>query len=299
MPETADIIVNCPLCRGQIIYPPDREGEEVACPHCHELIYLLSKELPPPPARPSKPAAHPIEPEETVAPRKTGSGRAPSTLHAATKQRLADGRRKAVIKSKANRFSATPPNRKKICTPQSNVIKIRHILPPTELQKEGTATSPEIIYRHPDEFALTKKSGMLGAKTSQWQARWMVVHVQNREAKPWVILLISGESAKETVIRRLTMNVGDQKFDFPTDAEGDRQQGKSAAAEARKTLQERFSFEHDDFRFLCAQLVASDDLKMEFNGADFEIGQPLCAGFREYTIKFFEAIRRESPLYFR
>jgi hypothetical protein len=298
MSESADIIIHCPLCRGQIIYPPDREGEEVACPHCEESIYLLSKELPPPPAKPDVPVASPVadlEAEETA---KAESEKAPS-LHAATQQRLADGRRKAVIKSKANGFSATPPNRKKICTPASNVIKIPHILAPVDLEKEGTAMSPEIIYRHPAEFALTKKAGMLGGKSSQWQARWTVIHVQNRESKPWVILLLAGESSEPTITRRLLMKVAEQSFDFPTDAEGDRQNGKAPEAEAQKTQNERFSYEHDDFRFLCAQLVASEELEMEFDGADFQISKSICAGFREYTIKFFEAIRRESPLYFR
>lgn len=298
MSDSSDIIINCPLCRGQIIYPPDREGEEVACPHCNDLIYLLSKEPPPPPPKPAIPVAKAIEKQEEAEapPNKEKAGH---SLHAATQQKLADGKRRATIKSNPKRFSATPPNRKKICTPESNVIKIPHTYDPVDIAKEGTPTSPEIVYRHPDEFPLVKKGGMLGKKSGRVDLRWTAVHVQERDAKPWVILLLTGESLEDTVIRQLKLKVGEKTFDFHTDAEGDRDRGNASEAEAQKKLSERFSFEHDDFRFLCANLVEEDELAMELAGMDEEINAKTSEAFLEYTVEFFEGMRRESPLYFR
>lgn len=291
MAEEEMITIACPLCRGGIYYSMEREGEETTCPHCEEPVFLLSKELPPPPPRKEQPVAEALAAEGTE-----DAADGEPKLHAATMQRL--GERKAVIKAKSGNPARTPPNRKKICTPESSVLKIDHILPPVDLKKEGNHNSVQIIYRHPDSITLNNKGGLM-KKTSKWTLHWTAVHPQERGAKPWAALELAAKSDRELVTRGCHLQVGGQKFDLATDSECSRKSDQRSEPMAEKTINERFSFEHDDFRFLCGQLVFNETYELKFDGADFELPEARRAEFREYTIEFFEALRRELPLYFR
>lgn len=285
MAEEELITIACPFCRGGIYYTADREGEETTCPHCEEAVFLLSKDLPPPPE---------VVPVSEVLEKKQDDGE--PGLHAATLQRL--GERKATIKAKSGNPAATPPNRKKISTPESNVLKIDHIFDPVDLDKEGDHNSLQIVYRHPEEFSLNSKGGLMG-KASKWSLHWTVVHPQKRGSKPWAALELTAKTNEKLVTRGCKLRVGEQVFDFATDSECTRESDGTGELVADKNISERFSFEHDDFRFLCGQLVLNESYEMKFDGADFEISPARLAEFREYTIEFFEALRRELPLYFR
>ena len=64
-------------------------------------------------------------------------------LHAATEARLSEAKKsKATIKGPKRNPAATPPNRKKISPPESKVLKIDHIFPPVDLDKDGTPCIP-------------------------------------------------------------------------------------------------------------------------------------------------------------
>ncbi|MGB0579112.1 MAG: hypothetical protein ACPGVU_05355 [Limisphaerales bacterium] len=286
MAEEEMITIACPFCRGGIYYPAEREGEETTCPHCSEPVFLLSKDLPPPP-----------EPDQMAAVTETAENEEGPKLHAATMQRL--GERKATIKAEQANPAATPPNRKKICTPESSVAKINHIFDPVDLDKEGNHNSVQVVYRHPDEFTLSKKGGLMSKKTSNWTLHWTVVLPQKRGSKPWAALELTAKADQEIVTRGCEMRVGEQVFDFETDSECARKSGKGTDLLSDKNVNERFSFEHDCFRFLCGELVLNESYEMKFDGADFEIPEARRADFREYTIEFFEALRRELPLFFR
>lgn len=287
MSDTTEIRIKCVLCQRPILYPREREGEEVACPHCGEQIYLLSKILP---------VAAPIKrPEAKPKPK----SKKPQ-LHAATQARLSEAKKaKATIKGPKRNPAATPPNRKKISPPQSKVLKIEHIFPPVDLDKEGTTQSHSIILRHPEEFTFKKAGGLLGGKDSAWSARWIGVHIQERNSKPWVSLHLEARESAPFVTRSLRLKPGIEDFELATDAEWSRRKGEAEEPEPTTTAKEKFSLEHDDFRYLCAQLVLAEDLKIEIDAAQFEVSESLAAEFREYTLEFFEALRREYPIFFR
>lgn len=314
MSEPAEITIHCPLCGGAIIYPPDREGEEVACPHCEDMIYLLSRELPDTPVKVNtevKPKTVLIEPDSPSPDADTLTEEAEAkrqvSLHAATQQKVhSTTKRKAVIKRAANHPGATPPNRKKISPPESNVLKIPHLFPPVEMEREGTKVSPELILRHPVEFTLERSGGGLRKKADVWECRWTAVQVQtDRHAKPWVTLLLKAAVARPTQCHRVELKVGAKRFDLATDAAWDRAReeaetgAKEATTEGLTTIRERFSFEHDDFRYLCGELAFSEDVELTVDGIASPIDEDTCAEFREYTLEFFEALRREFPIFFR
>ena len=62
---------------------------------------------------------------------------------------------------------------------------------------------------------------------------------------------------------------------------------------------EKFSPRARRFPALCAQMVMAESPKVEFDAADFEVSEDLAGEFREYTLEFFEALRREYPILFR
>ena len=292
MSEPTEIRIDCVLCNAPILYPPEREGEEVQCPHCGEHIYLLSDVLPE--AAPIKQ----LEPEPEPQP-KTKTKKEPQ-LHAATEARLSEEKKsKATIKGPKRNPAATPPNRKKISPPESKVLKIDHIFPPVDLDKDGTPQSHAIILRHPDEFTFKKSGGLMGGKGSQWSGRWIAVHMQERTGKPWVSLHLEAKKGEPFVTRSLRLSPGIENFELATDAECSRRKGETEEPEPATEATEKFSLEHDDFRFLCAQMVMAESLKVEFDAADFEVSEDLAGEFREYTLEFFEALRREYPIFFR
>lgn len=315
-----DITVQCPLCNGAIIYPPDREGEEVPCPHCNESIYLLSEEPPAAPSRsgelqPKTVLVRPdhAPPTETVADDPTAESITASkndkdvVLHAATQQKLHSGtKRKAVIKRARNHPGATPPNRKKISPPESNVLKIPHLFAAVELEREGTKMSPELILRHPQHFTLDRSGGGLRKKSSIWECRWTAIHIQSdRHAKPWVSLLLSASLSQPGCSNGLALKTGNKLFDLATDAAWNRAREESErgareiASEGTVEVKERFSFEHDDFRYLCGELALNEAMSLTIDGIGEPIDEDTCAEFREYTLEFFEALRRLYPIFFR
>jgi hypothetical protein len=221
------------------------------------------------------------------------------TLHAATRQRLHSSiRREATIKRSHNP-GAPPPNRKRISPPTSAVLKIPHLFPAVKPEREGTKNSLELILRHPVEFTLEHTGSSLRRKPDIWICRWIAVHVQtDRQAKPWVTLQLEARVGKPGRCDHLRLLIGDQPFGLATDAAEGR--GASAIREAGDTLiRERFSFTHEDFRYLCGELTLKDGFQITVDGIEHPIDPGTCAEFREYTLEFFEALRREFPIFFR
>tara|TARA_Y100001934_G_scaffold106938_1_gene131447 strand:- start:1485 stop:2282 length:798 start_codon:yes stop_codon:yes gene_type:complete len=262
-----DCRIVCPLCNGSITYPSEWEGEEVNCPHCKEPIYLLGKELPPPPPKPDKPI-----------PRKKVTSV-----------------RKGVIKKNVANPSATPPNRKKIIPPKTGVIAIPHLFTASELEKEGTRMSHEIIYREPADFNWYSRS-RLGRASDDWKVRWIGVHVQDKKTPPWVSLLLEAEQAEPFSHSFIEIRGGDKTFKLPGDSNIDK---AGAEQEPVNKLTEKYGFEHDDFRYLCAMMAEHEDIEISVDGLESDLADGLCQEFREYTLCFFEAMRRELPIFFR
>ena len=308
MLEADDITILCPLCDGAIFYPSDREGEDVPCPHCFELIYLLSREIPdePPSAQDLRPATVIVQPSTAPPPPESPAVKPASheavQLHAVTQQKVhSDIKRKAIIKKATRNPSATPPNRKKICPPESKVLKIPHLIPAITMDREGTKASPEMIFRHPDSFTLDRSGGGLRKKADVWECRWTAVHIQtDRHSKPWVSLRLNATKAQPGNSNGLHLKTGNKRFELATDAAWDRlREAKETPNEGSNLIEERFSFEHDDFRYLCGEIALNDSLELTVDGIPDPIDEDTCAEFREYTLEFFEALRREFPIFFR
>jgi hypothetical protein len=307
MEEDSRII--CPLCEGPIAYPSDWEGEETSCPHCSELIYLLSKELPSPPpvaipvaepvaATPAKPVA--VKVKRAVAKPvavKVGAVSAGGVAqpNKPIPRKKVSSIRKAVIKSKVTNPGATPPNRKKITPPKTGVITIPHLFNATPLEKKGTNMSPEIVYRDPVDFNWFNKT-RLGRTADEWKVRWIGLHVQDKKSKPWISLHLEATQQEPFNHRFIEIRAGGKVFKLP----GDSNLGKEhVESEPVATLNEKYSFEHDDFRYLCATFSEHEQIEIAVDGLEFDLSDDLCTEFREYTLSFFEAMRRELPIYFR
>jgi hypothetical protein len=309
-----EIRIICPLCEGPITYPPEWEGEETTCPHCSEPIYLLSKELPAPPPPPPTPIAIPkAEPVKTATPI-PGPDKPKSPIAqpvAAVAGAISVGGvaqpskpiprkkvssiRKAVIKNKATNPGATPPNRKKITPPKTGVIAIPHLFKASAIEKAGTKMSPEITYRDPVDFNWLSKT-RLGRAPDEWKVRWTALHVQDRKSHPWVSLHLEANQHESFNHRFIEIRAGGKVFNLP----GDSNVGKEhAESEPVATLNEKYSFEHDDFRYLCAAFAENEEIEIGVDGLEFDLADELCSEFREYTLSFFEAMRRELPIYFR
>lgn len=251
--------IRCVMCREPIAYPPAMEGNEIPCPHCQENILLLMS--------------------STVMFRK-GELEADRDAY------------EAAMKAKAEKEAESDP-----IAPTGKRIQVKtsedtipHLIEPVQLV-DGIHQSPTNTHLlHPHRFVIWKGGLAITRKPDMISVRWSVIQDQGAKGRPVPELTVTARLKEPTDIGGINFDLGNQSL--PCDLNGE-------PSEEKGILQFSGQFPDDRFLQLCRALAEETAISVTVSGPDTGMSDKLQSEFRDYTLEFYEALRRRFGYFFK
>lgn len=251
--------ISCVMCREPIAYPPEMEGDEIQCPHCGEEILLLMS--------------------ATVIFRRGELEADRSAYEAAMAKPAESGQDRKAESGIGQRIQV-----------QTGKDAIPHLVEPVRLV-DGPDQSVTLTHLlHPHRLVVWKRGFGVTRKPDMVAIQWAVRHEQAGRARPVPEIRLAYRFKLDTAISAMKISIADLELPFEFGTGGVEEKGATVVTG---------EIPDDRFLPLCSGLAKDELLQISFPDTDIGLAEKSSGKFREYTLEFYEALRRRFGYFFK